>query len=87
MCISLKPSRASNEGGRGHVGHGLGQHRLPGARRAVEQHTTGRVDADLRVKFLVRQGQLHLGQWRFGGSMGMYQNMAMTHTGWWFEPL
>ena len=80
LYASSKASRASNEGGRGHVGHGLGQHRLPRARRAIEQHTAGRVDADLRVEFLVRQRQLHLGRWRLWcAGTGIHQNIAMTH--------
>ena len=54
-AISRIERRASNEGGRGHIGHGLGQHRLPRARWAIEQHPTGRIDADLRVEFLVGQ--------------------------------
>ncbi len=34
-------------------------HRLSGAGRAIEQHSPGRVDADLLVQLELREGQLH----------------------------
>jgi hypothetical protein len=48
----------AQEGGRCLVGHGLGQERLSGARRAVEDDALGRLDAHLLVKLWMQQRQL-----------------------------
>mmetsp|Transcript_13562 Transcript_13562/g.13297 ORF Transcript_13562/g.13297 Transcript_13562/m.13297 type:complete len:330 (-) Transcript_13562:72-1061(-) len=48
----------ADEGGAGLVGDGLGQHGLAGARGPVQEHSSGRVDPDLRVELRVDQGQL-----------------------------
>ena len=52
-------TRGTNEGGCRHVRHRFGQHGLPSAWRTIEQHPTGRIDANLRIQFLVRQWQLY----------------------------
>mmetsp|Transcript_63338 Transcript_63338/g.125211 ORF Transcript_63338/g.125211 Transcript_63338/m.125211 type:complete len:325 (+) Transcript_63338:194-1168(+) len=45
----------SDEGRRRVVRHRFGKHRFSGARRPIEQHATRRVDADLRVEFVVSE--------------------------------
>ena len=58
LLHELRPDDA-DEGGGCVVGDRLGQHRLAGARDAVQQDAAGRVDADLLVQLVVRQRQLH----------------------------
>lgn len=48
----------ADEGGRGGVGDGLGEHGLARPGRAVEQHAARRVDADLLVEVEVREREL-----------------------------
>ena len=49
----------ADEGGGGVVRNRLGQHRLASAGRAIQQHATGWVDANLPVQLVVRQRKLH----------------------------
>jgi hypothetical protein len=49
----------ADEGGGRVVRNRLGEHRLPGAGRAVEEHAARRVDPDLLVEVALRERQLH----------------------------